>query len=182
MEEMPAIHSNTTRGIWREAAKLFSSSWRSLFLSDLSYKAIAFAVLTPATALFLRWILSRTGADSVSDAGIAMFFFTTPQGIVALLLGGEVVIAITAVECASLMVIALAAALGIHINARGALRSAASKAPAVLRLTLRMVIRIVLGLVPFAIAGGGVYFTLLRNHDINFYLARKPPEFLIAGV
>src|SRR4051812_1224817 len=125
--------SRTALELWKEAAKLFMSSWRTLFVADLAYKVIAFAVLTPATVLFLQWMLSRTGAHTVSDAGIALFFFTTRQGVLALLLGGAIAIAITALECASLMVIALAAASGIPLNARGALKSAAWRTPAILR-------------------------------------------------
>jgi glycerophosphoryl diester phosphodiesterase len=50
----------------------------------------------------------------------------------------------------------------------------------VLRLALQMLGRLLLGLLPFAFGLGAVYWTLLRYHDINFYLATKPPAFWVA--
>ena len=43
--------------------------------------------------------------------------------------------------------------------------------------TLDRTIRVLAGLIPFALACGAVYFALLREHDINFYLTTKPPAF-----
>ena len=37
-----------------------------------------------------------------------------------------------------------------------------------------MVVRLLAGLLPFLLAAGLVYWTLLRPHDINYYLARRP--------
>ena len=43
-------------------------SWGSLALTDIAYKLVAFALLTPATALLLRWLLSRTIYGSKPNA------------------------------------------------------------------------------------------------------------------
>ena len=67
------------RDIVAGAVRDFAAAWRILAITDLAYKAVAFAVLTPATALFLRWLLSRTGTRVVADADIARFFVTTPR-------------------------------------------------------------------------------------------------------
>ena len=37
-----------------------------------------------------------------------------------------------------------------------------------------------MGLLPFAAAIGVVYWTLMRDHDINFYLSQRPPSFWAA--
>jgi len=174
--------------MWRQARDIlagalrdFSRSWRSLAATDLAYKAISFALLAPATALFLKWLLSRTGTGVAADADIARFFVTTRAGVLALLLGSALVATITAVEMACLMAIGLAAARGIQLRPRSALAFGARRAQAVLRLVGHMVLRVLAGLVPFLLAGGAVYFTLLRRYDINFYLARKPPAFWAAA-
>ena len=78
------------------------------------------------------------------------------------------------------MAIGLAAANGRHLTARGALAFGASRALLVLRLAANIVARLLVGLLPFAAAVGVVYWTLLRYHDINFYLSRRPPEFWTA--
>jgi glycerophosphoryl diester phosphodiesterase len=61
------------------------------------------------------------------------------------------------------------------------LRFGAARALNVLRLIAHMVLRVLGGLVPFLLAAGLVYLTLLRDHDINYYLARHPPQFWAAA-
>ena len=53
--------------MWRAARDLFSSalgdlrrSWKVLAITDLAYKAIAFALLMPATTLVLYWLRAGT--------------------------------------------------------------------------------------------------------------------------
>jgi glycerophosphoryl diester phosphodiesterase len=162
------------------AGRDFAAAWRILAITDLAYKLLAFAVLTPATALFLRWLLSRTGAGAVADADIARFFVTTRPGVLALLLGGAVIAAITALEVGCLMAVGLATARGALVNGRTAFAFAGRRTADILRLTGHMVVRVLAGLVPFLIALGLVYVAFLRGHDINYYLAHKPTEFWIA--
>jgi glycerophosphoryl diester phosphodiesterase len=78
------------------------------------------------------------------------------------------------------MAVGLAAANGRHLTVRGALAFGASRAPLVLLLAAYIVARLLVGLLPFAAAVGVVYWTLLRHHDINFYLSQRPPEFWTA--
>jgi glycerophosphoryl diester phosphodiesterase len=163
-----------------EAVRRFLGSWRSLAITDLAYKAVAFALLTPATLLFLRWLLSRTHKSVIADADILLIFVTTRAGVLALVLGGAILLAITALEIACLMAIGLAAAKGRPINARSALVFVASRSAHVLALTAHFVVRVIAGLLPFLIAIGVVYLALLRGHDINFYLAQRPPVFFVA--
>ena len=156
-------------------------SWKVLAITDLAYKAIAFAVLTPATTLILYWLRAGTSQRVVADTDIAMFFLTTPAGIVTLILGGSLFVAITAVEASCLMAVGVGQSQGVRLNGRGALRFGAANALNVLRLSGHMVLRVLLGVLPFALAAGAVYMLLLRAHDINYYLARKPSEFWIAA-
>ena len=169
-----------TREVLTDAVRDLRRAWRSLALTDLIYKLVAFALLTPATALLLRWLLSRTDARVVADADIAWFFLTTPSGVVALVAGGAILLAITALESACLMAIGLSTAKGKSLNARGSLAFGTTAAFNVLRLAVNMVVRLLAGLAPFALAGGVVYWVLLRRHDINYFLSGRPPEFLAA--
>jgi glycerophosphoryl diester phosphodiesterase len=148
--------------------------------TDLVYKLISFALLTPGTLLLLRWAMSRAGTLVVADTEIATFFFTTPQGILALIIVGATLTAITALEMSCLMAIGLAATNGRHVTARGALAFGASRSLLVLRLAANIVVRLLAGLLPFGAALGVVYWILLRYHDINFYLSTRPPEFWTA--
>ena len=78
----------TASEIVSSAVRDFLRSWRSLALTDIAYKVVAFALLTPATALLLRVDAIRRRRPVVADADIARFFLTTPVGIVTLVVGG----------------------------------------------------------------------------------------------
>ena len=170
------------RTILDSAAGDFRRSWRTLAATDLTYKLIAIAVLMRASTLLLFWLRAGTSNRVVADVDIAMFFLTTPAGITTLILGASLVTAITALEIACLMVIGMGALRGERIDLPGAMRFGGARALDVLRLTAQMVLRVLGGVVPFAVSGGLVYWWLLRDHDINFYLAERPPEFRTALV
>jgi len=48
-------------------------------------------------------------------------------------------------------------------------------------LALRIFIRVLMIALPFLVMGGLIYLLLLGEHDINFYLAERPPIFLFAA-
>jgi glycerophosphoryl diester phosphodiesterase len=158
-----------------------ASSWRQLALADLAFKVISFAALTPATLLLLRWMISGAEGEVIADVDIATFFLTRPIGILTLIVGGALIVGITALEMTCLMTIGIASATSSSLTARDALVFAAGCAPRVLRLTANMVARVLAGLVPFLLAAGLAYLALLRNYDINYYLAARPPAFWVAA-
>ena len=158
----------------------FRASWRTLAIADLAYKVVAFAFLTPVTAIAIRWLVSRSGSDVVADVDLARFLVTTPAGIVALLLAATITTAIVILEVACLMSIGFAAANGVRPRAKEALSFGAEKATPVIRLSLHMVVRVIAAVIPFLAAIGLVYIALLRDYDINYYLSRKPPVFIAA--
>jgi glycerophosphoryl diester phosphodiesterase len=167
--------------IFRRAGTDLKRLWRSLAITDLAYKAIAFAALTPAVTLLLYWLRAGASERVIADVEIPLFFLTTPAGIVSLILGASLIVAISALETACLMAIGFGGVNGQSLTARSALRFGAVHAPNVLRLSGHMVLRLIAGAIPFLLAGGLTYLALLRAHDINYYLARRPPEFWIAG-
>ena len=169
------------RGVVADAVRDLSGSWRTLAITDIAYKVVAFALLTPGTLLLLRWMASRAHTRVVADADIATFFLTTRVGVLMLIVGGAILVAITSLEAGCLMAIGLAGAKGTRLNARSALAFGAKRAPFVLALTGHMVVRVVLGVLPFLAALGGVYFALLRPHDITYSLAHRPPEVYVAA-
>ena len=150
--------------------------WRTLAATDIVYKAIAFALLTPLIGLLLRLLIRRTGRTAVADVDIALFFFTTKSGSVALLLVGALIIGVTALEQACLMTIVLAALRDRRLRVRDAMAHGASRAFSILRLTAMIVVRVLLIVAPFVAAISLTYWTFLRGHDINFYLTHRPPN------
>ncbi len=98
----------------------------------------------------------------------------------SLVLVAGLVIAIVAVEQAAMMGIAAAAADGGRPYWAGALRFALAQAPRVLDFAWRLVLRVLLIVLPFLAVGAVAAWLLITDHDINFYLATKPPEFIAA--
>src|SRR4051812_39398405 len=162
--------ATTIRSLFTSAANDLRLTWRTVVYTDLSYKLISFAILMPAATWLLYWFRSGTSDRVVADVDIALFFFTTPAGIATLIFGGSLIVAITGIEAACLMAVGLGGNYDVTLNARTALRFGAAHAVKVFRLTLHMVLRFLAGLAPFAAAAGLVYLTLLREHDINFYI------------
>lgn len=170
------------RTLVAEATADLRSAWPSLWRTDVAYKLLAFALLTPAASWLIYWLRGGTSDRVIADVDIAWFFITTPAGIVALLLGTSLFVSITAVENACLMAVGFARANGITLEAPGALRFGWHRALDVLQVAIQMVLRLIGGVIPFALAAGAVYLGLLRNHDINYYLSERPPEFVAALV
>lgn len=167
--------------LFRSAARDLRGALRSLAITDVVYKLIAFAVLMPIVTWLLYSLRAGTSNRVVADVDIARFFFTTPSGIATLVFGASLILAITAIQSACLMAIGLSMTQGESLNVKSALRFGAAHAFNILRLTLRVVLRVLLGIAPFVLAAGAVYWWLLRDQDINYYLARHPSEFWIAA-
>jgi glycerophosphoryl diester phosphodiesterase len=163
-----------------DALRSFRKQWLPLLQTDLLYKAIAFAILTPLIGVLFRLLLARSGSAGVADVDIALFFFTTRPGFVALILVSALVIAVVALEQACLMTLGLGHERNVRLRVRDGFAHGATKAFAILRMTVILVVRLLLVALPFAAAAGAAYWLLLRSHDINYYLTDKPPEFWTA--
>ena len=166
----------TFRALLAEAAADLRSAWPSLWRTDVAYKLLAFALLMPAASWLIYLLRGGTSDRVIADVDIAWFFITTPAGIVTLLLGASLFVSITAVENACLMAVGFARAHGITLEAPGALRFGGRRALDVLYVAIQMVLRLIGGVIPFALAAGAVYVVLLRDYDINYYLSQRPPE------
>ncbi len=155
--------------------------WWALGGTVLLYTALATVVLLPLIGLFLRVLIARTHGAAVADVEIAWFFFTTGPGVVALLLVSALLAAVTALEQACLMSVGLGQARGTVPRVRDAFAHAAARTAPILGLTLRLVLRVMMVIVPFALVSGAAYWGLLHRHDINYYLAARPTEFWAAA-
>ena len=175
---MPDLDARPRR-IFLEALRDGRRSWRRLLVTDLLYKLLAVVVLTPLASLALHAGISLSGGSVLADTEI-LFFLLRPAGLAVLLVVAAISLTIVALEQASLMAIAAGETEGAPVPVVHALRWAIGHAPQVLRLAARLVGRILLLVAPFLAAIGAVYFLLLREYDINYYLRERPPAFLIA--
>ena len=163
-------------GAWSD----FQRTWPALIATDILYKVLAFALLTPLVGLALRLLVRTSGSSVLADTDI-LFFVLSPIGIVTLLVVGAVSLAIIALEQACLMTIGFGAVHDKRIRYADALRYGLRQAPRVLNLTARIVAKALLIAAPFLLAGGLVYLALLTKFDINYYLNERPPAFWAAA-
>lgn len=171
----------TTCAAWSGAARNFRKAWLRLVTTDLIYRAIAFVIMPPLVTGAVHWFVTWSGAVVITDTDLARFLLARPLGVTALLVVAVLLLNITVLQLACLVTIGLGAARGIRIGVGAALGHAARSAVAVLRLAAVIVVRVLALALPFAAAGGLAVWTLLRRHDINFYLAYRPPAFLAAA-
>lgn len=153
--------------------------WRPLVATDLLFKAISFALLTPLVACLFRGFLSISGRTVLADADIARFFFH-PIGWIALIVVGGGVISVFALEQAILMTVSLSFKHGVPLTVLGRFHFLTRKAIGVFQIASRIVVRVLIISVPFVAVGGGIFAILATDHDINYYLTDWPREFRLA--
>ena len=78
------------------------------------------------------------------------------------------------------MIVCIGAKTGSIPRPRSVFWFVAGKAIDVLRLAGRIVVCLMLVSVPFLALSGGIFWWLLTEHDINYYLTERPPQALLA--
>ena len=182
---MPVAEERRHYGAVRALAAAFRSlraSWTVMAGTSLLCSVIAAGVVLPLVGVFLRLLIARSGSVAVADVDIAVFFFRTGPGLLGLVLISALLLAGTAIEQTCLMSIALAREHGEALRIRDAFSHGVAHAFAIVRLTTMLVLRLLVLIVPFAAAAGAVYWALLRQYDINFYLTDRPSVFWAAAV
>ena len=152
--------------------------WRQLLLADILFKAIAFVVLVPLTVGLLHGILWLTGRGTLTDTDV-LFFLLTPGGAVGMCLVGAVWLSITALEQATLLTL-LVTGQDKKGSVWAATRWAFLYSLKVIQVMFRVICWVVLVSAPVVFCAVLVAQRLLGKHDINFYLAERPPEFFVA--
>jgi glycerophosphoryl diester phosphodiesterase len=154
-------------------------TWPQLIATDLVSRAVALLALTPLVGLLLRLFLLRTETGVLSDQDI-LSFALSPMGFATVLVVGGVSLGILFAELGVLMVIGFGAVEDRSLTWLDAIRCVARRAPQLAELGGHVVVRVALLAAPFVAALAGVYALLLGTHDINFYLAERPPAFRTA--
>ncbi|UCD23961.1 MAG: glycerophosphoryl diester phosphodiesterase membrane domain-containing protein, partial [Gemmatimonadota bacterium] len=159
--------------------RLLRLSWSRMLAADLLAKALGFVLVTPVTALLLRFFAPSSGSSVITDEDI-LFFFMSPAGIAALLVIGVFIFWIVFAEHAVLLTIGYGTATRGTMTLRRTFRLIATRSLAILRLCLRLLITLILIVTPFLAAAAITYLVLLTRYDINYYLAVRPPIFWLA--
>lgn len=159
----------------------FRASWKTLVITDIIYKFIVFLVLSWVVGIAFRTMLSLSGRVVLADEDI-LFFLLEPIGWITVIIVGALSLGILAFEQAALMGVLQAKAQRRHMNYVDALQFALLNGKDILQLTARLMAILLLVIAPFLIVTGIIYFALLTQYDINYYLTVKPDEFILALV
>jgi glycerophosphoryl diester phosphodiesterase len=162
------------------AASELRRAFRPLISTDLFYQLAAFALLTPLVSFGIRSLVSLSGSAVLADQEILRFALR-PIGIVTLVAAAAGRIAVLALGQACLMGIAFDAVRGTRAPALSALSWGAARVAGILAVTTRLVVRVLVLCAPFLALAGLVYFLLLTDFDINYYLRERPPAFWVAA-
>jgi len=154
-------------------------AWPQLVVTDMMARILAVVIIAPAVGLLVKLFLWRTTTGVLTDEAIASFLLH-PFGLVALVVVAAVSVGVLFAETGQLMVIGFGAIEDRRVTWLDALVYAFRRVAALVRLAGSAVVRLLLIAAPFLAAAGVLYWLLVRSHDINYYLARKPPEFLAA--
>jgi len=120
--------------------------------------------------------VSSTGKHVLSDFEIALFLLS-PRGIAALLVLGAMVICAQTLETGALLDILFHRLGGRAITLREAFSRMLARLPRLLGLALIITAALLALTAPFLFAMARLVLPLLSEFDINYYLARRPPEF-----
>ncbi|MGJ8585513.1 MAG: glycerophosphodiester phosphodiesterase family protein [Marinosulfonomonas sp.] len=161
----------------------FRAAWKlrqALIAIHVVILVLLSAIFVPVIGLVLQLVLSFSGQAALTDQDIARFLLT-PVGFIGGL--GVVSLVITA---AVLDVAMMAIAFVRHhqdpiTTLRISLGFLARNLPKMIAFSLALMLRILLILLPFAIAAGAIAYVLLDEFDINYYLTVHPPEFVRAA-
>ncbi|MEL6807562.1 MAG: glycerophosphodiester phosphodiesterase family protein [Pseudomonadota bacterium] len=153
--------------------------WLPFLAAHLFIRLIVTSLMVPLIAVALSVTLLFSNQTSLTDQDIAKFLFT-PAGLIG-------AFAILCLLITALVLDVVVATAILRQRARkpsDALRLATGfvlrSLPRLLPFILQLLVRVLAILVPFVVVGGAIAFFLITDHDINFYLTQRPPEFLTA--
>jgi len=146
---------------------------------EILFRVFSAAVLGPLSAWILAAFISSSGEMVVSNERIASFLLS-PAGLIGIAAWGAVGLAGFFAEQAGLILLSADGIRGRKPSATLAFWKALKSLPAMLDLAARQVAIYALVAAPAAGLMAATYFTLLSEHDVNYYLAQRPPAFWAA--
>lgn len=161
----------------REALAIYWKNRRDVVRFAILFRLFEAFLFTPAAALVGRILSGQSLVDSTDLVG----FVRSPRGFAATFLGATLLLTLRLVEQTGLSAIMLGAIGGQRVTSPAAMHIVARLLPRLLVIA-GWILLAGLALVAPLLAVAGLYARdLLARHDINYYLAERPPQFLMAA-
>jgi glycerophosphoryl diester phosphodiesterase len=167
-----SIIINSLQTIWHTVR----ANWGNALATHVLGTLIAYVVLAPLASLLLNIAVSLSGNTALSDQEI-LFFVLTPFGLASLVVLGAIAITVIAFKHAALMTIIEASYRGQHISYVDALLFISRRSLQILLLGMMMVAKVLLYVLPLLGISWLAFGVFMAEHDINYYLTDKPPEY-----
>ena len=157
---------------------IIGQRWRELLGFALLFRMLESLLFAPLAARAGKWLLGQTVLDSTA----LVSFLLSPRGFLALTLAAVTALTIRLSEHAGLAAIFFGAFDGRRVSSREALRLVWGHLVLLGRVSARFVGVGLLTVLPLLAVAGGFAAWLLPQHDVNYYLKLRPPEFIAAAV
>ena len=151
----------------------------SLLLVHLYFSLLGITLLAPLFALTLQGLVELSGSSAVADQDIARLILS-PAGMTGLVFLLGLFLAILSLEAAAMLALVSARRAGHRATPLQCVLFVLRQAPQLLLLTIRLVARILVYLLPYLAVIGAIAWWLLTDYDINYYLSHRPTEFYVA--
>jgi len=144
----------------------------------LSFQLLENLLFTPAMGLIGGVLLGRPVVDSTA----LVEFLLSPRGFLVLFLAATISLTIRLIEHAGLSAIVLGALEGKTFRALATFRWLVTELRRLAAIGARLVGWAVVLATPLLVVAGVLARRLLAKHDINYYLANRPSEFVTTAL
>jgi glycerophosphoryl diester phosphodiesterase len=165
---------------WRTLSDSFHLTWKlrwPLLLSHLVVSLLVLAVMAPLVSLTIRGAIALSGQPALSDFDIAMYLLS-PVGFVAGVVAASVLVSTAVLDSAFMMAIARDARQTGQRRFEVGVVKILPRLPQIFGFAWRFLLRLLVIVAPFLVAALLVAQQWLTEHDINYYLTERPPEFI----
>jgi glycerophosphoryl diester phosphodiesterase len=178
---MAHMAARSAVAVCRAALWDFRHTWLVLAGFEIAYRAVLGPVVVTAAAWVLARLVATTGRTAVDNNDLASFLLT-PAGATLAVLAGLAALASALFQTTGVLTIAALRLTGRRFTLRAAFTALVGAAVRVLRLGALQLAALVLVSMPFAGVAALIFLAFLSGHDINYYLADRPPTFWVAAV
>jgi len=155
--------------------------WRQVLAVHLIYTGLGIILFAPLLGVLGQLLLKLSGKPALADTDL-LFFVLSPVGAFAFGLFAVVSIVIIVFEFTSLMAVGVVCNSGRSIDVTSALGFSFASAKRTFHFAAWLLLRLLVIVAPFLLAAVAVFFSLLSDYDINYYLAVRPTEFWAAAI
>ncbi|SFF68909.1 glycerophosphodiester phosphodiesterase [Roseobacter denitrificans] len=153
--------------------------WFPLLCVHMFVRLIIAAVLVPLIAALLAITLSFSDQSALTDQDIARFLLTPVGAIGAVFIASLIIVAAT-IDIAVMTAVLRSDQRGAGKALAAAFGFLTRSLPRLAVFAGHLLVRVLVISLPFLAVAGAIALFLMRDFDINYYLANRPPAFMAA--